>query len=512
MVYDSLEELCRRVLTWHDLGLRVVLCHGCFDPLHAGHIDYFTKSKLEGDILVVSVTADKYVRQQKGSHKPLFDITKRMSDIDYISIVDVVIESDNDTCKELLRMLQPDVYCKGKDSGIFSDRLDEERAIIEAYGGRIVYQDRLGITSTQLIPQKSLPFQNYISNLDSCLYDNIMKCLELISDMKVLIIGETIIDRYTYVNVMDKAPKTGILGCKVVSSETMSGASVFITKILSKFVKEVMLISDIGRNTSGLDFDPMHFVLNNSDDNIRYRYMQTDKPTIIKHRYLEKDFTELEHREVLFEACHLDDSPMSNEAEDVLRNMIANEVLTGGYDMVLVSDFGHGFISQAMADWISGFNIYKSIGTQVNESNQGFNFLDKYKGFDYASISGVELRLQERDAYGDIPSLIYKVLARNMIRDSCFSVTAGPQGAYVADNEDIVTVPPVSSDHVLDRIGAGDAFFALSALFARVTSDKNIIGIAGNTAGALKVQNVCTSLPIEKEAFIRKVKEILDKE
>ncbi len=512
MIYDNLDELRRNVLTWKDLGLTVVLCHGCFDPLHAGHIDYFTKSKEEGQKLIVSVTSDDYVRKQKGYHKPLYSINKRLGDIDAIKFVDAVIENNADTATELIRLLQPDVYCKGKDSSLFSDRLDEELSIIKEYGGRVSYQDRIGITSTLLTPQKSVAFQRYIENLNPFLYDNIMKCLELIADLKVLVIGETIIDRYTYVNVMEKAPKTGILASKVISSETMAGATVFIAKILSKFVKEVTLITDIGHNTSSMDIESAQLDIGRlGENNIKLRYMQTDKPTIIKHRYLEKDFTEFEHREVLFESVYLDDSPMPTYDEEELRDIIAEEVLSGSYDMIMVSDFGHGLISQEMADWISGFNVYKAFSSQVNESNQGYNFLDKYKAFDYASISGVELRLQERNAFGDLRELIYNVLAKNMIRDACFSVTSGPQGALIGDNEDIVTVPPVSSDVVLDRIGAGDAFFAISALFARVTSDKNIIGIAGNTAGALKVQSVCTSLPIERDAFIRKVRDILGK-
>ena len=64
MIYNSINDLRSHIFTWKDLGLTTVLCHGCFDPLHAGHIDYFKQSKAEGHKLIVSVIRNPYLEYE----------------------------------------------------------------------------------------------------------------------------------------------------------------------------------------------------------------------------------------------------------------------------------------------------------------------------------------------------------------------------------------------------------------------------------------------------------------
>ena len=90
---------------------KIVMCHGVFDLLHLGHITHFEEAKKMGDILIVSVTSDKYVN--KGYGRPYFNISERMRSLIALSSIDYVIESDYPTAELNLKRIKPNIYCKG---------------------------------------------------------------------------------------------------------------------------------------------------------------------------------------------------------------------------------------------------------------------------------------------------------------------------------------------------------------------------------------------------------------
>ena len=90
---------------------KIVLCHGVFDIIHFGHINHFLKAKNFGDILVVTVTQDKFVK--KGENRPYFNISNRIKVIQSLKFVDFVCIGENETAIEIIRDLKPDFYCKG---------------------------------------------------------------------------------------------------------------------------------------------------------------------------------------------------------------------------------------------------------------------------------------------------------------------------------------------------------------------------------------------------------------
>ena len=92
---------------------KIVLCHGAFDIIHHGHIEHLKKAKNFGDILVVSLTSDKFVKKLIKS--PMFDINSRANVIKNIQIVDYVILNNNATAIEVLEKIKPDFYCKGEE-------------------------------------------------------------------------------------------------------------------------------------------------------------------------------------------------------------------------------------------------------------------------------------------------------------------------------------------------------------------------------------------------------------
>lgn len=149
----DIEDLARICKERKNEGEKIVHCHGCFDLLHPGHILHFKAAKKYGDILVVTVTPDRFVR--KGPGRPVFTAHLRMESIASLEAVDYVALNKWDTAIETIKLLKSDFYVKGND---YSDRskdvtgniLLEEEAVKKG-GGEIIFTDQISFSSTKII-------------------------------------------------------------------------------------------------------------------------------------------------------------------------------------------------------------------------------------------------------------------------------------------------------------------------------------------------------------------------
>lgn len=94
---------------------KIVFTNGCFDILHAGHVDYLVKAKELGDVLLVAVNSDNSVRRIKGEKRPIVPVTERMYVLSNLQPVDIVTSFDEDTPKEIIEDIIPDILVKGAD-------------------------------------------------------------------------------------------------------------------------------------------------------------------------------------------------------------------------------------------------------------------------------------------------------------------------------------------------------------------------------------------------------------
>jgi rfaE bifunctional protein nucleotidyltransferase chain/domain len=122
------------VKRWRSQGRRVVLCHGCFDPLHFGHLLHLRAAREFGDVLVVTVTADTFVA--KGPGRPIFSEQNRAEMLASLRIVDRVGISEAATAVDMLKTVLPDVYVKG---------IDYVNSVSEMLKGEIACALELGI-------------------------------------------------------------------------------------------------------------------------------------------------------------------------------------------------------------------------------------------------------------------------------------------------------------------------------------------------------------------------------
>ena len=132
---------------------KIIYCHGVFDLLHVGHIKHLREAKKLGDILVVTITADKYVN--KGPGRPVFNQALRCEVLAAIESVDYVAINEAPTAVNTIKMIKPDIYCKGKDYKNFNDditgEIKNEINSLKSVGGKIVFTEEITFSSSRLI-------------------------------------------------------------------------------------------------------------------------------------------------------------------------------------------------------------------------------------------------------------------------------------------------------------------------------------------------------------------------
>jgi rfaE bifunctional protein nucleotidyltransferase chain/domain len=127
-----------------ETGQRVVFTNGCFDLLHAGHIQLLERARAEGDYLIVGLNSDRSVRELKGAGRPRLASGERACVLSALEPVDLVVAFDEPTPLRLIEALLPDVLVKGAD---WAQDAIVGREAVERAGGRVVRID--------LVPERS---------------------------------------------------------------------------------------------------------------------------------------------------------------------------------------------------------------------------------------------------------------------------------------------------------------------------------------------------------------------
>ncbi|PLX02954.1 MAG: D-glycero-beta-D-manno-heptose 1-phosphate adenylyltransferase [Marinilabiliales bacterium] len=141
---------------WRFKQKKIVFTNGVFDILHLGHIDYLSKAKDHGDILIIGVNSDSSAKRLgKGNNRPITDETSRSTIIASLSFVDAVVLFDEDTPYNLIKEVQPDILVKGADYKA-EDIVGYD--IVMAKGGRIETIEFLEGYSTTLIENRIREF------------------------------------------------------------------------------------------------------------------------------------------------------------------------------------------------------------------------------------------------------------------------------------------------------------------------------------------------------------------
>ncbi|MGH9656255.1 MAG: adenylyltransferase/cytidyltransferase family protein [Bryobacteraceae bacterium] len=128
------EELIRQRVAWKSQGKKVVFTNGCYDILHPGHVRLLERARSLGDVLILALNSDASVQRIKGPGRPFFDERRRVEMALHLEAVDAVTLFGEDTPRELIAAVVPDILVKGADWAHFIAGREE----VEAAGGQVL--------------------------------------------------------------------------------------------------------------------------------------------------------------------------------------------------------------------------------------------------------------------------------------------------------------------------------------------------------------------------------------
>ena len=436
--------------------MRVVQCHGCFDLLHIGHIRHLEAAKQHGDRLVVTVTSDKHVN--KGPGRPVFSQQLRMEAVAALKVVDEVRLSDSPTAAGAIKMIRPQVFAKGPD---YSDEnLDlSEKLALQEVGAELVITETQKWSSTALLqrqPAVSPEVEAYLAAIRARYsFADVKGWLWKARTLKVLVIGDAIRDEYVYVDTLGKSGKDPMLAVQKCREESFEGGAVAVCQHTKACVDRT---------------DVFH-----------------GGPITVKRRFVERyPFQKL------FEVYEMDERTANDCTPMALQALPA---YLEWADLVVVADYGHGLVTPPIVEMLSQQAKYLAVNTQANAGNHGFNTISKYRRADFISLSERELRLDARDQQIDVRYLMEK-------RGGQMLVTRGEKGC-IAHWGGLFEAAPALTTHAVDRTGAGDAVFAITACCAAVGMPLDLIAFMASVVGTQAVGIVGNARYIERESLWR---------
>ena len=322
----------------------------------------------------------------------------------------------------------------------------------------------------------------------------IKNILETFSNKKVIVIGDTIIDEYCFVEPKGRAMKDPTLSVEYRYEEAYAGGILAIANHLSTFVNQLTLVTILGDN-----YDQKEFVLSKLAKNIKAEFfIKNNSPTTRKKRFLSNN-----RNEKLFKIEYMNDSPISLELEEQLSKFLEKELLN--YDIVIVGDFGHGFINQKLINILEKKSKYLAVNSQTNSANIGFNYITRYNTPSYIAMDGKELEFSVGEPSTDYNYLIKKLYTHKKFNN--FLVAIGKGGVNYFYNNKIYNAPSLVSK-VTDVVGAGDAVFSITSLLAYNKVDPDLLTFIANCAGGVKVNIIGNKESVTKEKLISFVEEI----
>lgn len=454
-------------------GKVVVQCHGCFDIVHPGHVRYLSFAKEQGDVLIVSVTGDKDVG--KGVDRPYIDETLRAENLAALEFVDYVCVDHHDWAGPVLELLKPDIYVKGKEYEHKADaRFLREKNLIEAQGGKVIFssgdvvfsstaiinefRDRFRLEQDQL---RSFAWRNQITR------DALDAVIRRFADLRVLVIGDAILDRYVHAEALGIAAETPVISVTPVSEETYVGAGGLVAAQVAALGARPTFLTALGEGPSSADFEAR--LAGHGVEMIVLR--EDERPLFVKTRYL------VDEKKVFkVDSGHY--APLSSTATERMESVLGERL--GDFDGVIIIDFGYGLFPAEMVSAIASLTKKAGKPYYVDVSSSRYANILRFQNPRLATPTEQELRFAFADAEAGLSNLASRYYAESGAEK--LVLTMGKRGVLLFERapkpgERLPTdFLPSMAGVAIDTIGAGDVF--LSALVLTDLAD------ASTAAGA----------------------------
>lgn len=498
VAFEDTAVLCAGL---REQGKVIVHCHGTFDLIHPGHIVHFEEAKALGDILIVTITGEKFVN--KGPGRPYFNDQLRSRWLAALWCVDYVVVVPYPAAVEAIECVRANFYCKGREYADpmtdLTNNIGDDILAVTRVGGEIRYLGSILFSSTKLLNKHFDPYPPEVKRFcqlvaQECPPSRFRQIIDDFSKLKVLVIGDIIFDKYSTLEVQGLTSKSRILSGRFVSEEMQAGGALAVYRHLKEFTPNVKLIGLTG-NEPWLESTLAGFIDREHDEILR----AADFTTVVKQRFVEP---RMEGKELskLFSVNFINKRMPGEAMQRALVDRIASQI--AHYDLVLVMDFGHGVMEDLVREYVQDKAPLLAVNCQTNSNNHGFNIINRrYRRADIFTLDQTELNLavgrRELDygrelthlathlgsSYAWLTRGAHETLGRNCVKD-------------------ITACPPLERT-IVDALGAGDAFCAVAALAAASRAPLNVATFMGQLAGAQAVKIVGNAEPISKTRLLK---------
>ncbi len=466
----------------------VIMCHGMFDIVHPGHLRHLMYAKGQADILIASVTAD--VHNLKANFRPYVPEELRAMNLAALEVVDFVIIDRNPTPVENIKRLQPDFFAKGYEyfsSGV-PPKTQEEMDALEGYGGEIVFTPGDVVYSSSALieagpPKLALEKLLALMHSEGVTFADLRKTIAALAGLRVHILGDTIVDSYSYCSLLGATAKSPTFSVKHERSDMFAGGAAVVAKHMKSAGADVSFSTVLGDDVL------KEYVLEDLADAgiVCHAVIDHTRPTTHKERFIASG-----HK--MLQVDRVDNHPVSART---LKGLV-DSTRRAKAAIVVFSDFRHGiFNRQTIGPLRDGIRPGALTVADSQVSNRWGNILD-FTDFDLITPNEREARF----ALGDQDSVV-RPLASELFRQArCkyLILKVGERGiiSYRSPGpmpREFFTVDSFV-ERLVDAVGAGDALLAYASLSLEATGNLVVASILGSIGAAVACEHP-GNLPVQ---------------
>lgn len=476
-------------------GEVVVMCHGCFDIVHPGHVRHLQQAAKLGDRLLVTITGDSLI--EKGTGRPLIPQELRAENLAALDCVDWVAINPRPTAAELLELVQPDIYVKGREYEHNRDpRFRLEREIVERHGGRVVFTSGdVVFSSTALInalEESASPVQSTLRRLiaqHDISPSSVDPLIASFAGKRVLVIGETIKDTYVMCDRPSVAGESPIMTLRPLEHRSFDGGAAIIARHVAAMGARPTLLTGLPRTTEAA---AMRHRL--ESDGVETRWLVVDGPhqgMVEKQRFLVGTT----------KVMKLDlGGPLTLDAARQREFVQAACDAAGQCEAVIIADFGQGLFTPSMLSALCT-TLRPIVPLMTGDVSGRRSNLLAMRAMNLICPSESEMRDALHDYDEGLSSVAWRIM--NTTHSSAMIVTLGAEGLIAFDRAPGSDLDPedwrtrLTAQHVpalapyaVDELGCGDALLAAATLTLAAGGSLVLAATLGSVAAASQSQRL----------------------
>jgi rfaE bifunctional protein kinase chain/domain len=478
---------------------KVIMCHGTFDLVHPGHVRHLIYAKSKGDVLVASLTSDVHIA--KANYRPYVPQALRAMNLAALEIVDYVIVDDNPEPIENILFLKPDLFAKGYEyhkEGIHP-KTQQEMSALESYGGEVLFTPGDIVYSSSHIIEQGPPNLrgdklHALLEAEGIQFGDLFSTLDSFAGVKVHIIGDMIVDSYTYCSLIGGNTKTPTFSLRFDEQIDFVGGAGIVAKHMKKAGADVTLTTVLGDDELG------RFVLADLEAaGVRVNAdISKNRPTTQKNLFTTQGYRMLKVDKV-------DNRPVSGK---VLKDLCA-AVRDIPADAVVFSDFRHGIFSAATIPELTASLPSTALKVADSQVASRWGNILEFEGFDLITPNEREARF----ALGDQDSTIRPLALELYLKAKCkyLMLKMGKKGmiTYREPSPEVRSFFNLDTftDNVVDPVGAGDALLSYATLALVRGRCPVIASVLGAVAASLACERDGNT-PIELAEARKKLEQV----